>query len=78
MIIDLMAENLDLELHSKIDLLGSEHKQILNRFLDLFFTENPKAIRKTVINNINDLSEKMNKFAYEHGMTEEIAQEILN
>ncbi len=72
-----MAENLDLELHNKIDLLGNEHKEILNRFLDLFFTENPKAIRKTVINNVMDLSEKMNKFAYEHGMTEELAEKIL-
>lgn len=75
-----MVENnskLDVELHNKIGLLGNEHKQILNRFLDLFFIENSQAIRKTVIGDIMQLSEKMNKFAYENGMTEEIAEKVL-
>ncbi len=34
-------------------------------------------LRQTVISNVMDLSEKMNKFAYEHGMTEELAEKIL-
>ena len=75
-----MAENnsdINVELHNKIDLLGNEHKQILNRFLDLFFVENSQAIKKTVINNVMQLSDKMNKFAYENGMTDDIAEKVL-
>jgi|GEM_PF-2962097 len=73
-----MAKDIDQELQNKIGLLGSEHKEMLNRFLDLFFTENPKAIRKTVINNVVELADRMNKYAYEQGITEEIVQEIIN
>jgi len=68
---------LNFELHNKIDLLGDEHKQILNRFLDLFFVENSQAIKKTVINDVMQLSKKMNQFAYENGMTEDIADQVL-
>lgn len=69
--------NVDMELRSKINLLGDEHKLVLNRFLDLFFVENSKAIKKNVIRDLMGLSDKMNKFAYEHGMTEEFAEQII-
>jgi hypothetical protein len=37
-----------------------------------------ELLRKTVINNIVELSDRMNKFAYEQGITEDIVQEIIN
>ncbi len=73
-----MAKDIDQELNSKIILLGEEQKVMLSKFLDLFFTENPKAIRKTVINNIVELSDRMHKFAYEQGITEDIVEQIIN
>jgi len=70
-------KDINFELQNKIDLLGDEHKQVVNEFLDLFFVENAQAIRGNAVRHLVSLADEINEFAAEKGMTEDLANKLI-
>ena len=70
-------KDINFELQNKIDLLGDEHKQVVNEFLDLFFVENAQAIRGNAVRDLVSLADEINEFAAEKGMTEDLANKLI-
>lgn len=69
--------DIDQEINQKLNRLDEQHKAVVNKFIDILFTENHAAIKQNTLENMLKLSDQMNDFAYKNGMTEDLAKKLL-
>ena len=74
---DNSQNNQYLRLFTKIETLKGEQVDIVNKFVDIFLDHNSEQ-KKNRAKHVLNLADQINDYAYKHGMSKHLADELIS